>query len=185
MIKQLLNKSLLAFGRRFDYDVGYQQSMLQTNLKAFLKFGLFQMMSAHRQSLPVAPFFAAKLGAAMWDDCGPCSQLVVNMALDAEVSPEIVSAIVGKNLDQLPEEVAMVVKFTDLVLAHDPDANDLREKIVDLWGDDGLLTLAFCISTARVYPAIKYTLGYGQACNRISVNEQSLIPLTLNMQGVK
>ena len=176
MIRYALNKMLIAMHKRYDYNVGYMQDILKTDLGAFLKYMGFQTMSAHSGNLPAGPLYAARLRAIIWDDCGPCTQLIVNMALEANVSPDIIHAIIDKDLDNLPEDIALVVKFTDLVLAHNPEADDLREEVLALWGDKGLITIAFCISSSRVYPALKYTLGYGKACSRIKVNDMSLAP---------
>lgn len=176
MIRTVMNKMLLNMQDRYGYDVSYMQEILNTNLGAFLKFLGFQTMSSHVGSLPMGPLFAAKIRAIIWDDCGPCTQLVVNMALEAKVPPEIVHRIIDRDLDNLPEDIALVVEFTERVLAHDPAADDLRDKIIDLWGKDGLITLAYSISSCRVYPAIKYTMGYGKACSKIQVNESSYVP---------
>ncbi|WP_151704367.1 hypothetical protein [Nitrincola alkalilacustris] len=176
MIRYLFNKMLLSMNKRYDYDVSYMQDILQTDMAAFLKFMGFQTMSSHSGNLPPGPLFAARLRAIIWDDCGPCTQLVANMALEAKVSPEIVRAIITGDLSKLPADIALVVQFTELVLAHNPEADDLREEILALWGQKGLITLSFCISSARVYPALKYTLGYGKACSKVIVNDSSLAP---------
>lgn len=176
MIRYVCNRMLLAMQRRYDYDVSYLQEILQADLRAFLKFMAFQTMASHRGNLPVEALFAAKLRAIIWDDCGPCTQLVVNMALEAEVEPDLVRAIVDRDLASLPAEIGLVVQFTEFALAHDPRADELREKIIALWGNQGLITLGYSISSSRVYPALKYALGHGQACSRVQVNDYSLAP---------
>lgn len=122
------------------------------------------------------PLFAARVRAIIWDDCGPCTQLVVNMALEAKVSPDRVRAMVDMDLDNLPESTALVARFTELVLAHNPEADEVREQIRALWGSNGLIAIAYSISSSRVYPALKYTLGYGHACSRVQINDQTLAP---------
>ncbi|WP_274055319.1 hypothetical protein [Thalassomonas actiniarum] len=172
----MLNKMLLSMKKRYDYDVGYLQDILQTDAKAFLKLMAFQTMSSHTGNLPPAVLFAARLRAIIWDDCGPCTQLIVNLALEAEVNPAIVQAIVDRDLNKLPEDIALVVEFTELVLAHDPEADNLRARILALWGKKGLVAIGYSISSSRVYPALKYTLGYGKTCSRVRVNDLSLAP---------
>ena len=51
-----------------------------------------------------------------------------------------------------------------------------NEAIRDQWGEEGLIAIGYCISSCRVFPALKYTLGYGKACIRIKFNEQSVTP---------
>ncbi|MDP2559648.1 hypothetical protein [Psychrobium sp. 1_MG-2023] len=176
MIRFMFNKMLQSMNRRYDYDVRYMQDILKNDLGAFLKFMGFQTMSSHSGSLPAEALFAARLRAIIWDDCGPCTQLVVDLALEAKVSPELVRAIVDRDLRKLTEEIAMVVEFTELVLQHHPEADDLREKIVALWGEKGLIAIGFGISSSRVYPALKYSLGYGKTCSQVVVEDLSLVP---------
>ncbi len=176
MIKSLCRRGLRQFSRRYDYNTDYLEYLLQHSPGAFLKFSSIKLVSGHRKRVPVAPWFAASIRAAMGEDCGPCVQLVCNMALEAGVAPAIVRDIVNGSFEQLPVEVALTARFTELTLAHNPDADRLRAEIVDLWGDDGLIALGFTISASRVYPTLKYVLGHGQTCSRIQIEEESVIP---------
>ena len=178
MIRYLLNKMLVAMRNRYDYDVGYMQEILKTDLGAFLKLMAFQTMPSHSGKLPAAVLYAARITTLLSKDCGPCTQLAVNIALEEKVSPSIVQAIIDKDMPSLPGDIALVVRFTELVLAHSPEADDLRKEIVALWGSEGLIALAYSISSYRVYPALKYALGYGRACTRILVNETAAAVLT-------
>ena len=90
-----------------------------------------------------------------------------------------VRAILRGDFDSLPEDVALAARFTERVLERSPEAAGPREEIVARWGQDGLISLGFTISASRVYPTLKYTLGYGQACQRIRIDEESVIPLRL------
>lgn len=176
MMKYFFNKMLTKMHHRYDYDVGYMRETLEADLGAFIKFMGFQTMATHRGNLPAPILYAARLTAIFWDDCGPCTQLVVDMAIEEHVAPETIRAIIDSDIDRLPEEVALVVKFTELVLAHDASADPLRQNIIDRWGKDGLIAIAFCISSSRVYPAFKYAMGYGKACSRIQINDALLLP---------
>lgn len=169
MLRYLFNKMLRSFQQRYNYDIRYQQQILAADMAAFLKFSAFQTMASHTANLPAAALFAARLRAIIAEDCGPCTQLVIDMALQAKLSPEVIKAIIERDLAQLPEEVKLVVSFSDLVLTHQPEANDLRAEILARWGQPGLIAIAFAISSYRVYPALKYSLGYGQACSRLLV----------------
>lgn len=177
MIRYIFNKMLLAMKNKYSYDVTYQQDILSTDVAAFLKFMGLQMMASHSGNVPAGLLYAARIRAIISEDCGPCAQLVVNMALEANVAPAVVRAIVDRDLNNLPEDIALIVQFTELVLAHDPLADPLRSKILALWGQKGLVALGFAISSCRVYPILKYSLGYGHTCSRIIVDGQSLAPV--------
>ncbi|MCF6442996.1 hypothetical protein L1077_26585 [Pseudoalteromonas luteoviolacea] len=171
MIKFLLNKQIQDMKSRYDYDVQYMEDILQSNLAAFFKYWGFTSMSSHSAQVPVAPLFAARIRTLINEDCGPCIQLAVNMALEAGLDAALIEKIIKNQQDKVPKEVALTMRFTELVLAHDPDADDLKAQIVSLWGQPGLITLSFSISTYRVFPTLKYALGYGKTCHKIEINK--------------
>ncbi|MEW5682863.1 MAG: hypothetical protein AB1780_10815 [Pseudomonadota bacterium] len=177
MLRFILNLMLLKLQKRYQYDVRYQQRILHTDLRAYIKFCGFQSMAAHQADVPLDALFAARIRAILAEDCGPCSQLAVDMALESGVPASLVQAIVERQLQLLPPEIALVVQFTEQVLTHQPQAEELREQICNLWGDKGLISLAFAISSYRVYPTLKYAMGYGSACQHIKLSGQSLVPI--------
>ena len=69
----------------------------------------------------------------------------------------------------MPPEVALVWNFTRATLAHDAAADEYRDPIVMRWGRRDLVSVAFAITAARIYPTIKYALGDGKACMRVVV----------------
>jgi hypothetical protein len=59
-------------------------------------------------------------------------------------------------------------------LQHAPEADDLREEVVRQFGKRGLIALAFAMLSARMYPTLKYALGYGRACTRLVIGGETL-----------
>jgi hypothetical protein len=91
------------------------------------------------------------------------------MAERAGVRPAVLRAVLADNPDAMPPDVALVWKFTRATLAHDAAADEYREAIVKRWGRRALVSLAFAITAARIYPTVKYALGHGKACMRVVV----------------
>ena len=116
IIKSLFRRRLRQFSRRYDYNTEYLDYVLQHNTGAFLKFSSIKLVSGHHRGIPLTPWFAASIRAALWEDCGPCAQLI---------------------------------------------------------------SLGFTISASRVYPTLKYVLGFGRACSRVQIEERSVIPQKL------
>jgi hypothetical protein len=77
--------------------------------------------------------------------------------------------VLADNLDAMPPDVALVWNFTRATLAHDAAADAYREAIAKRWGRRALVSLAFAITAARIYPTVKYALGHGHACMRVVV----------------
>jgi len=169
MLKWLIRRKIAAFERSLGYDASYMREVLDTDLAAFLRVARLQGMSDYRKDVPRDVWYAVKVIGAMAEDCGPCTQLCVTMALADGVDPRVLAAVV-ENRD-VPADVRLGVRFARAVLAHSPDADGAREDIVGLWGKRVLVSLAFALTSARLYPTLKYALGYGKTCQRIVVGE--------------
>ena len=169
MLSWLFRNRLAAFERKYDYDVTYAREILAADRRAFLTFARLSGLGAYRRDVPRDVYWAAKLVGTVTEDCGPCTQLIVAMALDAGATPRVLSAVLGGQDAALPEDVRLGVQFARAALAHAPKADPLREEIVRRWGQRALISLAFGITAARMYPTIKYALGHGVACRRVTV----------------
>ena len=191
MLKWLIKNRLNAFERRFGYDVTYARELLATDTRAFLHYARLAGLSGYRRDVPVDVYHAAKLTAVVAEDCGPCSQLVVAMALGDGVDPRTVAAVIEGNEEStvaenaaenaqsgavLGEPARLGVRFARAVLAHDPAADELREIITRRWGPRAVVSLAFAITASRLFPTLKYALGHGQACRRIEVAGELVVP---------
>ena len=91
----IARRTLRAFAKRYGYDVSYLQMMLNHSPSAFFKFAPVMKAAAHREAVPIEASFAAKIVGALAEDCGPCTQLVVDMALEAGMAPSIAVAGAG------------------------------------------------------------------------------------------
>ena len=69
----------------------------------------------------------------------------------------------------MPPDVALAWRFTRATLDHDVSADQYREEIVTRWGPRAVVSLAFAIASARLYPTVKYAMGHGKACTRLVV----------------
>jgi hypothetical protein len=65
------------------------------------------------------------------------------------------------------------VRFAEKTLRHAPEADDLREEVLRLWGRRGLVSLGFIITSARLFPTLKYALGHGHACRRLTIGGET------------
>ena len=170
MLKWLLRRGIESFERTWNYDASYLKEIADLSSWAALKFALATSLGSDRSSVPLAALCAAGITAVRSEDCGPCTQLAVAMAEEQGVRPEILRAILKDDVEAMPEEVALAWRFTRATLAHDASADDYRDVIVERWGPRAVVTLAFAITTARMYPTVKYAMGHGKICSRVVVN---------------
>src|SRR5256885_12555513 len=120
-------------------------------------------LGGSRRAVRIGAGCTAGIPAVRHEDCGPCTQLAVTMAERAGVSPAVLRAVLADNPGAMPPDVVLAWKFTRATLAHDASADGYREEIVNRWGRRALVSLAFAITAARVYPTVKYALGHGKA----------------------
>src|SRR3982751_2711495 len=175
MFRWALRKAIGKFEREWHYDAGYMRDMINVSPRAAWLFSRVTALGRFRQDLPVEAWCAAGITAVRHEDCGPCTQLGVTMAERAGVDPAVLRAVLSDNADAMPADVALVWKFTRATLAHDAAADEYRDAIVKRWGRLALVSLAFAITAARIYPTVKYALGHGQACMRVVVAGTPLV----------
>jgi hypothetical protein len=173
MLKWFLRRQIAGFERTWNYDASYIREIIDADPQAMLAFGKVRGLSRYRKDVPPAAYWAAGLIAVMAEDCGPCTQLGIDMAQREGVDPAIPRAIVARDYVAMPEAVALAARFTEASLSHAPEADDLREEVLRRWGKRGLISLAFAMLSARMYPTLKYALGHGQACTRLVIGGET------------
>jgi alkylhydroperoxidase family enzyme len=169
MLKWLIGRRIAAYERRYDYDMSYARAILEASPHALLAFGRIEALANYCRDVPPEAYYAAKLVAARAEDCGPCTQLVATMAEHAGVAPGVLKAVLARDETGMTSDAALGFGFAEAVLAHEPRADRLREEIVRRWGQRALVSLGFAIAAARVFPTVKYALGHGQSCTRVTV----------------
>ena len=169
MLKWLIRRRVAAFERDYGYNSSYIYDMLDVSLRAVLAFNRIMPMSRYRYDVPKEAWYAAKIATAQSEDCGPCTQLTVTMAERAGVDPNVIRAVVNREPGAMSADAALGFRFAMSTLAHDMAADEYREEIERRWGKHALVSLAFVIASARVFPTVKYALGHGKACQRIVV----------------
>jgi hypothetical protein len=173
MIKWFLRRQLAAFERTWNYDASYVREVLETDPRALIKIGKAAGMGRYRKDIPPAAHYAAGIVAVMAEDCGPCTQLGIDMAEREGIDPALLRAIVARDVTAMPYDVALAVRFTEATLRHAPEADDLRDEVVHQWGKRGLISLAFAMVAARLYPTLKYALGHGKSCTRLRIGGET------------
>src|SRR5262249_38009839 len=166
MIKWALRRWLGKFEREWNYDASYMREMIEASPRAAWMFSRAATLGQFRRDLPIDAWCAAGITAVRHEACRPCTQLGVSMAERAGVSPVVLRAVLADNPDAMPPDVALVWKFTRATLAHEAAADEYREAIVKRWGRRALVSVAFAITAARIYPTVQDGPGHGKACTR-------------------
>jgi hypothetical protein len=147
--------------RRYGYDTSYLELMLKASPSAFFKFAALNKAANHREAVPVEASFAAKICGAMAEDCGPCTQLVVDMALEAGMASDQIEAVLRRDTRAMNEATALAFCFADAVV---------RRSVRAQWGEQGVVDLTMALQMSRMFPMVKMALGYAKACRRVRVD---------------
>lgn len=179
MLKAWLSRWIDGFEETWNYDAGYMRFVLTASPKSFFKFA-FVTALVDRKAAPMEALTAAGVVGTLAEDCGPCTQIGIDMAAAAGVKAEVLRAILAGDEGAMGESAALAWRFARASLARDMEAADpLRDEIVRRWGDKGLTAIAFALTTSRMYPTLKYALGYGKACSKVTVAGEAVAPMAL------
>lgn len=176
MLKWFIRRRLAAFEKQFGYDASYMRHVLDTDFGAFIQFARAAGISRYRRDVPIDLYYAVKIVGALTADCGPCTQLVVTMALHDGVPGATIARIVRGNEEDMTEPTRLGARFARAVLARDPAADELREEIVRWHGQRGLISLGLALVSSQLFPTFKYAIGYGHACQRVDIEGTSIVP---------
>jgi len=174
MVRWLLRRAISAFERQWNYDASYIREIIEVSPRAAWQFLRATRLGNYRRDVPIEALVAAGITAVRSEDCGPCTQLATAMAERQGVRAEVLRAILKDDVAAMPDDAALAWRFTKAILAHDPAADDYRAVILERWGPRAVVTLAFAITTARIYPTVKYAMGHGKACTRVVVGGASV-----------
>jgi AhpD family alkylhydroperoxidase len=154
-----------------DVEMDYAYHLRDVAPGRLWRFSMIKVVEGGRRHTPAAVYHAAGMAAAMVEDCGPCVQIHVNLALKDKVPADVLRALAARQLDRAPADVALAFKYGEAV-AQGVMADEMRDEIRAKWGEPGLIELAFTIATARFYPAVKRGMGYAHTCERVVVEDR-------------
>ncbi len=169
MLRAVFGAYLTRMEKAWAYDASYMREILATSPWTFLKFAILTA-AVPRRDAPAEALAAASLVGTLTEDCGPCTQIGVDMAAKGGVKPETLRAILAGDEAAMGETAALAYRFAKASLERRlEEADALREEVVRRWGQKGLVALALALTTARMYPTVKYALGHGRSCSRVLV----------------
>jgi hypothetical protein len=169
MLKAMFSRYLDRFERTWGYDASYMRDVLAVRPGSCLKF-MLGTAAANRKDAPAEAIVAAALAGVLSEDCGPCTQIGVDMATAGGVNPDVLRAILAGDEAAMGDTAALAWRFARASLARDMAVCDpLRDEIVRRWGDKALVALGLSLVASRMYPTLKYALGHGKACSKVTV----------------
>ncbi len=131
---------------------------------AFEKMMHFSPAANHRHAAPVALFHAARIGATLVEDCGPCAITAAKGALADGLSRDQVNQMLaGGSALRAAEKLGF--DFGQAVASGSPEAFTLGDQVEAQHSRDVRFELAMSAAIVRSYPAMKRGLGLTKSCS--------------------
>ncbi len=174
MIKSLLKASFLKFGNQYNYDTTYMQEVADISTSAGLRLSFLPFISQYRApDASIGVWAGSLLASTLSEDCGPCAQLIVDMALEVGVNANhIEECISGQAKETTDAGLGFI--FASKAISKDLKVDEYRKLIIRNHCSQTLLAASFAASSGRVYPVLKRALGHGAACLEINVNNKTV-----------
>ncbi|AWI60604.1 hypothetical protein [Sinorhizobium fredii] len=167
MIAALIKRQLAKFQKRYSYDTTYIGEVADLDPHGAVKLALVTGFTGHRFDLPTDAYFAAKITAVQWADCGSCLRLAIAMAIEADVRREEIAALLVGSAADAPEAMVLARRYARAVIENDPCLLEVLEACERRWGRRGVAGLAAATVSGLFYPLFKRGLGYGNACEPV------------------
>ena len=169
MLRWILRRRLDAEEKKLGESVEYLRHIVEVSPIAFLRFASIVPFANCRQVLPKDVWYTAQLATLQHEDCGPCLQITVNLALADGVDGQLIRAVLDGDRDKITHEIADVADFARSIARKDVDVDALRNKLQSRYGDRGMIELSYAIAAGRIPPTVKRVLGYAKSCQEVTV----------------
>ena len=174
MIKAFLKRGARRFGARFNYDVSYMQHVTEVSAEAGLRLSALQVFAGYRGPPSARNVVAgAALASTLDGDCGPCLQLVADIAQASRVPREQI-ALCLRGQPEDAGDTGLGFRFALAAIADSDTLEALRAEIAGRYGEAAVVAAAFAASSGRVYPVLKRGLGYGAVCAKVSIGNETI-----------
>jgi hypothetical protein len=175
MLRWLIKRKLDSEEKKLGESVEYIRHVAEVSPGMFFRFASILPFANSRKVLPKDAWFVAQIVALQHEDCGTCLQIGVNLARQAGVDAALIRGALDGG-DDVPPEMADVIRFTQSVVTANDDDDSLREALRQRYGERGLIELAYAIAGSRIPPTVKRALGYAKSCSLVPVQLHQASP---------
>lgn len=173
-MKDEILQQIAAFQEKYDYSMDYACEVIDLDPQLYVDFYQATQLGKYTGGLSSEAHFAVRLMGTMAGDCGPCVQLGVKMAREAGVDDGAIEAVLLQEDERLLPETALCVRFARSLLRRDAELEQHREQVTARFGKKGAVAIAYALIASYMYPTLKYALGQGHGCTRISVGKRTV-----------
>jgi alkylhydroperoxidase/carboxymuconolactone decarboxylase family protein YurZ len=155
--------ALLEFETTYDYDTAYLRKLAEDSPGAYDAFAQAEGMSAYRKALPLEAHYIARIATMLVEDCGPCTQLNLRMAVEAGVERSTLDLLLHSP-EKLPEPLRDVRDHARAIVGAVDVTPERVERLRAHYGDEGVAEIAVVVLGSRIYPTLKRAMLADQKC---------------------
>lgn len=162
-------ETIAFFKAHYHYDTTYMEEMLTHSPQSYEVFENFLPMATFSNKAPLDAINIARITSILYQDCGTCAQLYVDLALEAGMDRELIKEVVYNEGKNLPAHLKDLYDFTLAVSGNETIDEALYAKINAHYSKEVLMEISLAIAATKVFPTIKRTLNLAQSCSLIQV----------------
>ncbi|KCZ52698.1 hypothetical protein [Hyphomonas pacifica] len=174
MTPQTLRAQARTMGQQFNYDTTYMEEIIDISPTA--AEGLMSFVGIYKYRGPAAgkaAWHGALFASTLEGDCGPCVQLVLDMAIADGADADALKAC-AEGEAQSAGTTGLGFRFAMAAITADLATDDLRRQIEAEFGNKTALSCAFAAAAGRFYPVLKRGTGHGQPCRVLDIAGQRI-----------
>ena len=142
----------------------YLHYISKNSTRLILKYFKLISFSNCRKKLPKEVFHIGAITSSSSEGCSTCLEMAVNLAIQEGINKDMLHAIVRGHKETLSQAQRAVYEFSLNSLKPTGPSAAQRENMINTYGEEAIIELAYVIASVRVYPTVKRTLGYSEAC---------------------
>ena len=171
-MKRIIRLAVRKFEKKYNYDASYLHDINDHSARASAGALLLNGLSDY-----VGPNAEIWAGAALHStrstDCGPCIQLAIDRALEHEVCPIRLEAVLAGNWEKAAT-VGTGYLFSVALHSNDKELSHMRTQIVNKFGTQALIAASYASLSFQIYPKLKQALGYDTTCQTLMIGQKTL-----------
>lgn len=166
MLTYFAKKSLNTFAKKYDCDMDYMIELAEIYPAKFLRFGLANAFIQHFSVVPKELYFAVRVTASHIADCGTCTQMAINIAIEAGVERQQLANLILGDVENMNKDTLLGYEYAHAIARNDLDLMDIIDHIKIEYGKKGLWDVANAYNFGEFYPKLKRGLGEAVSCRR-------------------
>ena len=143
-------------------ESAYVHEMASAPGHALEKLKHFMPITNHRHEASAELLAAARIGATLVEDCGPCAITAAQGALADGVNRELINRMLAGQVDG---DIKTGFDFGQAIASQSEAAFELGDNLEQKFGRLVRLELSMAAATVRSYPGMKRGLGLTKACS--------------------